>query len=75
MNLQDVRISKGLSQTELANLSGVNIRTLQSYEQGLKNIDGAKLDTLLNLSSTLNCNISDILESESLKDKCKLVKL
>ena len=34
MNLHEMRIKTGLSQSQLADKSGVNVRTLQSYEQG-----------------------------------------
>lgn len=70
-NLKAVRESAGLSQSQLSKKSGVNVRTLQSYERGAKNIDGAKLETLLDLSAALECKIPDILESERLKEKLK----
>lgn len=62
-NLKNVRIRAGLSQSALAKQSGVNFRMLQNYEQGVKNIDGAKIETLAALSRVLNCGISEILEN------------
>lgn len=69
--LKEIRQSRGLSQSQLAEKSGLTVRTLQHYEQGSRSIDGAKLNTLIDLATTLNCSVSDILISEELKEKCK----
>lgn len=61
-NLKKIRTEKGISQSELAKRSGVNFRMLQHYEQGVKNIDGAKIETLANIARVLNCGISEILD-------------
>lgn len=74
-NLQKLRNEKGFSQSQLADLSGVNFRMLQYYEQGAKNIDGAKLETLISLAAALGCSISDILESEELRQKAQKARL
>lgn len=74
MTLQQVRKLKGLSQSQLANKAGVNVRTLQFYEQGVKDINGAKLKTLLSLAMALDCEVADIVTDEKLKDKIKLYK-
>lgn len=73
-NLRMLRVKKGLSQVDLANASKVKLRIIQTYENGQRNIDSAKLETLCNLSETLDCKIIDILESEELKEKFKKVK-
>lgn len=62
-NLKKARIAAGISQSELSKKTGVNFRMLQYYEQGVKNIDGAKIETLAALSCALGCGISDILEN------------
>ncbi len=69
--LKEIRQSRGLSQSQLAEKSGLTVRTLQHYEQGSRSIDGAKLNTLIDLATALNCSVSDILISEELKEKCK----
>lgn len=74
-NLQRIRNEKGLSQSKLAELSGVNFRMIQYYEQGAKNIDGAKLDTLISLAAALDCPITEILESEELRQKAEKARL
>lgn len=71
MLLQHIRKDAGLSQGKLADKSGVNVRMIQYYEQGVKDINGAKLETLINLSEALNCKISDILTNEELIKKAK----
>lgn len=62
--LQNTRQSRKMSQAQLAEISGVPIRVLQNYEQGVRDISGAKLVTLLKLCSALNCRMSDIVTDE-----------
>ena len=45
----------------LATAAGINPRMLQYYEQGVKEISGAKLATLLKICLALNCKLEDIL--------------
>lgn len=71
MALQDMRKKAGLSQSELAAVSGVKLRTLQQYENGARNINGAKLDIICTLALALNCKVYDIIEDEQLKIKLK----
>ncbi len=61
--LRKIRESRQLSQGELANLSGVNIRSIQLYEQRVNDIDKAQAQTLYKLSRTLGCNVEDLLEN------------
>ena len=63
-NLQTIRKEKGLSQSKLANLSGVNISMIQFYEQGVKDINMAAGMTLKKLADVLGCSIDDLLEYE-----------
>ena len=60
--LKTIRIAYGCSQSELANLSGVSLRSIQMYEQRNKDINRAQTETLANLSRTLGCRIEDLLE-------------
>lgn len=75
MSLKEVRIKAGMSQSKLSAASSVNVRMIQHYEQGTKDIDGAKLHTLIDLSIALNCKISNLLNDADLKAKCKKTKL
>ena len=65
--LKIMRTGAGLSQRQLSELSGVNLRTIQDYESNSGQvIDKASLRTLLNLAKALGCNIKDILEDVEL---------
>ena len=61
--LQELRKNIGYSQRELAEKSGVNLRTLQQYELKAKDINKAATITLLALSKTLGCKMEDLLEN------------
>lgn len=60
--LHKIRESRQMSQSELAKFSGVNIRSIQLYEQRVNDIDKAQVQTLYKLSRVLCCNIEDLLE-------------
>lgn len=66
--LKEVRLTKGLTQKQLADAVGMNIRTLQHYEQGSKIFDHARLDTLLKICLALECKLADIIENEEYID-------
>ncbi len=58
--LQELRKLSGLTQKELSARSGVNLRTLQQYENLSKDITKASGATLLALCKVLNCEIENI---------------
>lgn len=60
--LKTVRVMAGLSQSELAEMSGVSVRTIQQYEQRQKSINKARSETLLRLSRALCCDMEDLME-------------
>lgn len=60
--LKKLRESRGLSQSELAKESGVSLRSIQMYEQGVNDIDKAQAQTLYKLSRVIGCEIEDLLE-------------
>ena len=62
-NLKRIRESRGLSQTELAEQSGIKVRNIQMYEQRVNNIDKAGAHILYKLSRVLGCDIEDLLEN------------
>lgn len=64
--LQELRKNIGYSQRELAQRSGVNLRTLQQYELKAKDINKAATATLLALSKILGCRIEDLLEKPNI---------
>lgn len=61
-NLKSMRLSRGLSQKELADLTSIPIRTIQQYEQKQKNINNAQANYVLALAQALSCSPRDILE-------------
>ncbi len=61
--LKTIRENRGISQTELAKLSGVSIRSIQMYEQKVNDIDKAQAGTVYKLSRVLGCTIEDLLEN------------
>lgn len=61
-NLKKLRQRAGLSQSELAVLSQVPVRTIQQYEQRQKNINAAKAETVIRIAKYLYCSVEDIME-------------
>ena len=61
-NLRRIRLAAGYSQSELSRLSGVNIRNIQLYEQGVQDINRASALTLASLARPLACTIEDLME-------------
>lgn len=53
----------GLSQRELAEKTGIPVRTIQQYEQRQKNINKAQVDYVIRLSKVLYCEPGDLMES------------
>lgn len=60
--LHEIRVRSGLSQAELAERSGVSLRSVQMYEQRRKDLARAAVSTVLSLARTLGCHIEDLLE-------------
>lgn len=58
--LQRQRKLCGYSQRQLAEKSGVNLRTLQEYESGAKDLSKASVNTAVALANVLGCKLSDI---------------
>ena len=66
--LQQQRKRCGYSQKELAEKSGVNLRTLQQYELKTKDISKASIQTVLALANVLGCRVEDLMEYSVEKD-------
>ena len=64
--LQKLRKAAGLSQSQLADLAGIKVQVLQQYERGglYRDINGAKLPTLLKICNALECRLADIITDE-----------
>ena len=61
-HLQKYRKMLSLTQKYLSDESGVNLRTLQQYEIGDKDINKASADKVINLSKVLKCSPEDIMQ-------------
>lgn len=61
-NLKRIRTAYGCSQRELAEMSGVSLRSIQMYEQRQKDINKAQSDSLYRLAKALGCTMEDLLE-------------
>ena len=62
--MNKLRKAAGLSQSQLANKAGIRVQVLQQYEQGVRDLSGAKLATLLKLCNALECRLADIVTDE-----------
>ena len=60
-SLKKIRKAKGITQKELAELSGASLRMIQLYEQKQQDISKAEIQTLVNISKVLGCNVNDLL--------------
>ncbi|MBQ3205297.1 MAG: helix-turn-helix transcriptional regulator [Peptococcaceae bacterium] len=61
-SLKRLRTTYGCTQAELAQKSGVSLRSIQMYEQRNKDINKASADTLYRLSKALGCTMEDLIE-------------
>ena len=59
--LKTWREKRKLSQSQLAKISNVNLRSIKAYEQGDLEISKAQYNTLASLASALCCEIRDLL--------------
>lgn len=61
-NLKKIRHAKGVTQKELANLSGVSLRMIQLYEQKRQDIRKAEAAAIVHLSKTLGCDPDELFD-------------
>ncbi len=60
--LKRMRIKMGMSQSELAEKSGVNIKVIQGYEQRLRDINKAQMIIVSKLASALGCGAEKLMD-------------
>ena len=63
--LEKARRAAGLTRQQLAERSGVSINTLQSCEQGKRNINRSPVEDVLSIAEVLNVPIASILNERS----------
>ena len=61
-NLKRLRTLHGYTQAELAERSGVSLRSIQMYEQRRKDINKASVEAVYRISKVLGCTIEDLIE-------------
>lgn len=70
-NLKKIRNENKLSQSQLAELSGVSIRMIQKYETGDRDINNSSAITVIKLAKVLNVDVEDLLNEETQKRNIK----
>lgn len=63
-NLARIRKESGLTQPQLSERSGINVRMIQHYEQGVKDINKASALTVYKLAEALGTTVGELLEKE-----------
>lgn len=71
MNLKSMRLSRGLSQKELADMAGVQQATISKVEAGY---DGVTLRVLRALASALDVEVYDLLADDRATAERELIK-
>ena len=61
--LKQLRQATGLSQSQFAEKAKMSVRTLQHYEQGSKDFNNARIDTIIKACIVLNCRLEDIIDN------------
>ncbi|MBO5070969.1 MAG: helix-turn-helix domain-containing protein [Roseburia sp.] len=61
-NLKRIRMMVGLSQSELAELSGVSLRQIQLFEQRQRDINKTQVTNVLRLAGALGCRMEELVE-------------
>ena len=61
-NLKRIRMMAGLSQSELAQLSGVSLRQIQLFEQRQRDINKTQAVNLVRLAGALGCRMEALIE-------------
>lgn len=59
--LVELRKAADLTRAALSEASGVSVRTLESYEQGMRPLSSASGDILLRISKALGCTVEDLI--------------
>ena len=60
--LREARESVGLSRKQLGELSGINYRNIEAYENSWRDINTARVDIVKSIAQALSKKIEDILD-------------
>lgn len=61
-NLKRIITSYGCTQAELSEYSGVSLRSIQAYEQQIKDINKASADAVYRFARVLGCTMEGLIE-------------
>lgn len=59
--LSKIRISRGFTQRQLCEASGVTLRMIQLYEQKRNDINKAQVHVVISLANALGCSVEDLI--------------
>ncbi len=60
--MKQIRVDLGMTQKQLSELSGVDIRMIQHYEQGSKPLSKAAAETVVALAKALNTTAEELIK-------------
>ena len=60
--LRESREAAGLTRKQLGELSGINFRSIEAYEQSIRDFNLARVDIVKAIAQALNKKIEDILD-------------
>lgn len=72
--LKKNRMLSGISQRELAEKTGISIRTIQEWERGSRDLNGAKFVCLLKICNALGCSLEAILTDPDTLEELRIYK-
>ena len=64
--LRKMRLTAGLKQKDISQLTGINVKTICQYEMDPQKINKASIETIAKISDALGCDIMDIVETKLL---------
>lgn len=65
--LQEIRKSRGFTQVQLAEQTGISKSLIQKLEIGERKIEMCRLDTVIALCMALDCKMQDLADSASMR--------
>ena len=68
---KNIHLASGLTQEDLAYMSGTSLRMIQTLDQGSRNINKVNISDIVRLAYTMKCKLEDIIEDEEI---CEMLK-
>ena len=67
--LKEFRESKGYSQSQLGEMCGISVRTIQEYEQGRRKLDDASAERVYTIAKSLSVSMEKLLGYEEIRSE------